>query len=508
MAYASPEQLEDAKNVDHRADIYGVGATLYHLVSGESPRVVKSDALPERLRAVIMKALSERPKDRFFSVDDMARALGGSATPVTPQPPPASGEYCPNPDCRAPTPEGLKYCSRCGTGLFEPCPNPDCEGAFRADTVFCGECGTDIKVWKKAEEHLSRAKELGTSFKVEEAVEECKKALDVHSGYKEASALLKKLEALEMKDFTLEREETFACGGQTHTVLIYRHNQTGLEFVFVPGGSFEMGANSGDSCEKPVHRVDIEPFLFCRTPVTQRVWKGVMSDNPSYFRGGKAMFGLVNRGGGDDHPVENVTWNVCTEFCRRTGLRLPSESEWEYACRAGTDTKYYFGQSESDLGEHSWYTVNSSRRTHRVAQKKPNAFGLFDMHGNVWEWCSDKWHDDYNGAPTNGSSWESSGSSRRVLRGGSWYGSSGYWRSADRSWLAPGDRRSGLGFRPAFSLPLNDWFPLAIGLFSSSPFFFPPAKQAGSWAPASSRRSWGFQGERSPLGNFFAIQHS
>jgi len=257
--------------------------------------------------------------------------------------------------------------------------------------------------------------------------------------------------------FTFIKKETFSCGRETHAVGIYLHEKTGLEFVLVPGGSFEMGSNSGDYYEQPVHRVNIKDFLFCRTEVTQVAWEKVMRESP--------WSGISYVHEGRDYAATCISWNDCGTFCDKTGLRMPTEAEWEYACRAGTSTEYCFGEycfggSDSSLGDYAWYRDNAwdkgEKYAHRVAQKKPNAFGLYDMHGNVYEWCSDKWHSDYNGAPTNGSSWESSGSSSRVLRGGCWPGLSGDCRSARRVWFNPGILNFFLGFRPACSLPLND----------------------------------------------------
>ena len=247
--------------------------------------------------------------------------------------------------------------------------------------------------------------------------------------------------------FTHLKKESFSCGGQTHTVEIYRHDRTGLEFVLVPGGSFEMGSNSGDSDEKPVHRVNVKDFLICRTEVTQGIWEKIMGESPwsgeKYVREGQ------------DYAAAYISWDDCDSFCDKTGLRMPTEAEWEYACRAGTSTKYCFGSSDSGLGNYAWYDDNADEvgeeYAHRVARKKANAFGLFDMHGNVWEWCSDKWHDNYNGAPTDGSSWESSGSSLRVFRGGGWHNNSGHCRSALRNRLDPRMRLYNPGFRPALS---------------------------------------------------------
>ncbi|MBM3327732.1 MAG: formylglycine-generating enzyme family protein [Calditrichaeota bacterium] len=215
----------------------------------------------------------------------------------------------------------------------------------------------------------------------------------------------------------------------------------GMNFVLIPGGSFMMGSNDGYENEKPVHRVEIKSFYMMTTEVTQAQWRTVMGDNPSCFKG-------------DDLPVEYVSWSDCQEFIKKLnqrdpgkGYRLPSEAEWEYACRAGTTTKYYTGDSESDLARAGWYYGNSDSKTHPVGQKQPNAWGLYDMHGNVWEWCEDWYHDTYNGAPGDGRAWTSPAGTYRVLRGGSWIDGGRYCRGAFRGRFGP-DSHDGLnGFR-------------------------------------------------------------
>ncbi len=179
---------------------------------------------------------------------------------------------------------------------------------------------------------------------------------------------------------------------------------TGMEFVYVPGGEFWMGCGENEqgyvSNEKPRHKVTIKGFWMGKYEVTQAQWEAVTKDNPSIFKG-------ANR------PVELVSWNDTQTFLknfRNRGdfgnltPRLPSEAEWEYACRAGTDTAYSF-ENLAQLGEYAWYADNSGGETHPVGQKQPNDFGLYDMHGNVWEWVADTWHDNYNGAPNNGDIW-------------------------------------------------------------------------------------------------------
>jgi formylglycine-generating enzyme required for sulfatase activity len=215
-----------------------------------------------------------------------------------------------------------------------------------------------------------------------------------------------------------------------------------LELVSLPGGSFLMGSEKGHSDEKPVHEVTVAPFLVGRTQVTQAQWRAVMGDIP------KVGFP------GDDRPVESINWREAKDFCDQlaelTGFpfRLPTEAEWEYAARGGTTTEYSFGDDPADLDRYAWYAANSNGQTHPVGQKLPNPFGLYDMHGNVWEWVEDHWHNSYEGAPTDGSAWlTEDDSAPRVLRGGSWYVNYYFLRSALRNINNPDLRNNTYGFR-------------------------------------------------------------
>jgi formylglycine-generating enzyme required for sulfatase activity len=218
-------------------------------------------------------------------------------------------------------------------------------------------------------------------------------------------------------------------------------NSIGMKFTLIKAGESYMGSEESYD-EKPVHKVEIKnPFYLGTYPVTQAEWKAVMDDDPSHFKG-------------DNLPVEQVSWDYVQKFIKKlnekegTGkYRLPSEAEWEYTCRAGTSTRYSFGDSESKLGEYAWYLKNSVEKTHPVGQKEPNSWGLHDMHGNVWEWVQDKWHDSYDGAPTDGSAWKSGDGADRVIRGGSWDYDTGVCRSAVRDDDNPRYRSDDLGFR-------------------------------------------------------------
>jgi len=165
-----------------------------------------------------------------------------------------------------------------------------------------------------------------------------------------------------------------------------------------------------------------------------------MENNPSYFKG-------------DDLPVEQVSWNEAQDFIKKFNdkeggnkYRLPSEAEWEYVARAGTSTRFSFGDDESMLGDYAWYSTNSGNKTHNVGQKKPNPWGLYDIHGNVWDWMQDEYHNSYNNAPTDESSWESGNSPIRVARGGNWNSSSSLCRSADRHYVDQDNSNNHLGF--------------------------------------------------------------
>jgi formylglycine-generating enzyme required for sulfatase activity len=218
-------------------------------------------------------------------------------------------------------------------------------------------------------------------------------------------------------------------------------NTIGMKLHLIRPGTFRMGSESPQARqdEQPAHQVTItKPFYIGVYEVTQAEYEAVMGTNPSNFKGAR-------------RPVETVSWNDAGEFCRKlsakegTTYRLPTEAEWEYACRAGSTTEYCFGDDESRLSEYAWYSANSGSQTHDVGQRKPNAWGLYDMHGNVWEWCED-WYAAY----TAGSQVDPVGpsSSRvRVIRGGSWNLNASYCRSAYRGLYTPGDRGYNIGFR-------------------------------------------------------------
>ncbi|MBD2142589.1 formylglycine-generating enzyme family protein [Anabaena sp. FACHB-1250] len=227
-----------------------------------------------------------------------------------------------------------------------------------------------------------------------------------------------------------------------------------LDMVQIPGGSFMMGSPTSEKgwseSESPQHQVNVPGFSMGKFVVTQEQYQQIMGNNPSRFSGAK-------------RPVEQVSWNDAVEFCQKlsqqTGreYRLPSEAEWEYACRGGTTTPFHFGETiTTDLANYNGtYTYASEpkgkylERTTDVGSFPPNAFGLYDMHGNVWEWCQDDWHNNYIDAPKDGSVWTSRSGNSKVLRGGSSFNVPLYCRSASRtfSYLVEVDIYNSIGFR-------------------------------------------------------------
>jgi formylglycine-generating enzyme required for sulfatase activity len=230
-----------------------------------------------------------------------------------------------------------------------------------------------------------------------------------------------------------------------------RTNQAGLEFVLIPPGSFRMGSTNGNADEKPVHQVTINHgFYLGKYEVTQGQWQSVMGTT-IHQQHDKVAGSYIIVGEGDNYPMYFVSWEEATTFVQRLSAmddgylyRLPTEAEWEYACRAGTKGDYYAG----DSNEIGWSVENSGNQTHAVGGKQPNAFGLCDMSGNVSEWCQDAYHDNYYGAPADGSAWVSGGESqKRVIRGGGWFDRAVYLRSAGRFKDSSDYREYGIGFR-------------------------------------------------------------
>ena len=239
-----------------------------------------------------------------------------------------------------------------------------------------------------------------------------------------------------------------------------------IEFVWIPAGAFTMGTSDDDraqlqdqklwarfdECERPAHRVTIsKPFLLARCEMTQKQWKAIMGKNPSAFKG-------------DTLPVESVSWEDVQQFIKKLNekstlkYRLPTEAEWEYCCRAGGTNffglgKFYDTLNTRQIACHAWFRADSDSGTHPVGEKHPNAWGLFDMHGNVWEWCQDWYSGDYYARSPGIDPLNHEPSTERVFRGGSWFLDWTKLRASSRSGNVPTFKSQYVGFRLACDEP-------------------------------------------------------
>ena len=238
-------------------------------------------------------------------------------------------------------------------------------------------------------------------------------------------------------EYKFVETKTYECGGQKHRIATFKHVKSGLLMNLIPGGTYVMGDGHARADEKPAHKVTIKAMLIGRYEVRQSCWDKVGGTAKPRFKGA-------------DLPMESVSWDDCQAWLKKAGggLRLPSESEWEYACRSGTTTQYFWGDKMDD--SYCWYENNSGAATHPVTAhaNKTNAFGLADMSGNVWEWCQDQWVNDYKNGPRD-SQPRTGNSSYRVFRGGGWYDGASNCRSAVRSYYTPTYRYYSVGVRVA-----------------------------------------------------------
>jgi formylglycine-generating enzyme required for sulfatase activity len=222
------------------------------------------------------------------------------------------------------------------------------------------------------------------------------------------------------------------------------------EMVLIPAGSFIMGSVKGDEDEKPAHEVTLKELRMDKYEVTSEKYyvfvKCAGHRAPYTWESGKIPVGL------EQHPVVNVSWEDSDAYAKWLRMRLPTEAEWEYACRAGSSGEYCFGDKSDELGEYAWYGANSGYKTHPVGEKRPNKWRLYDMHGNAWEWCAD-WYDAnyYVKSTANNPQGPNSGQSR-VLRGGGWSYLSPGCRAANRGWSSPDSGDVYCGFRVSRSV--------------------------------------------------------
>lgn len=302
---------------------------------------------------------------------------------------------------------------------------------------------------------------LPTPFREPEKLPQANDDLATNFSAKPLTSLIPDTTNFEFEVVTVDAQgrETKRCPKQAQYFVEILGDAVELEMVSIPGGKFTMGApqeepESGED-ERPRHLVTVKPFFMGRYPITQVQWRAIASlpkiqhdlePDPSCFQG-------------DNRPVERVNWYDALEFCARLSkkigrtYRLPSEAEWEYACRAQTTTPFHFGATiTTNLANYCGQDQNihgvHHQQTTEVGSFPANAFGLCDMHGNVWEWCADYWHEDYQGAPSDGIVWVMDGNwEYRILRGGSWDYSASFCRCASRFFENKNVRKKEFGFR-------------------------------------------------------------
>jgi formylglycine-generating enzyme required for sulfatase activity/serine/threonine protein kinase len=398
-------------------DIYASGATLYYMLTGNLPESapdrVLSDTLADPLQLLpdlppsinkgIMLALRVKASDRPQSIEELKKILSGSPQPV------------PAVNIKKTEEKSDKKEKR------EDDKKPAIPFWRRTETIVIGIWICLLVLWVIVYGDWGRLEKVSSGKQVVSA----KQSGDVHPE----------------KKIVVDRETTVAITGPKIGD-VWKYPVTGMEFVRVPGGCYQMGCAWDGDCqsnEQPVHEVCVDGFWMGQTEVTQGQWQRVMGSNPSYFKKG------------DNYPVEQVSWEDAKEFIRKLNgmgnvkFRLPSEAEWEYAARSGGKAEKYSGGS--DLDGVAWYSSNSGSSTHPVRTKKSNGLGIYDMSGNVWEWCEDVYIADIYSRSDKKNPIYNSGGPNRVYRGGSWFFVPGNVRCANRGNDDPARRAYSLGFR-------------------------------------------------------------
>jgi len=464
LLYMSPEHIKSPKQVDARTDIYSMGVTLYHLLTGQPPydsSTVSSEyelmdlivrqplprlvGVPNWLQQVLDKATAKAPEARYQSCAEFAAALQGAGrgedtekTTMETAPPPFSSGLGEETQVEEAAPDGA------GTGGAHrespPHHPPPLPKAGRGKIGAQGKPeAAQGKPAKKSKPAVKWGLILLGSL-VGIILYNVIRNTDANSSGSLNTDTRQEENIGQGEENAAQQQEDL---GNSSLPDVTSLESIGKNMVKVEGGTFQMGSNDNRDNEKPVHTVELSSFYMGKTEVTQAQWRKVMGNNPSRFKGC------------DECPVEGVSWNDIQEFLKilnqMTGqnYRLPTEAEWEYVARGGNKSRGYTYAGSKNPSEVAWNDKNSDGKTHPVAQKKPNELGLYDMSGNVWEWCSDWFNFDYYViSPRQNPQGPSLGASR-VNRGGSWDDSPEYSRVANRIGNTPTVRGSYLGFRLA-----------------------------------------------------------
>ena len=429
--YAPMEQYKQGgvSQFSPSTDIYSLGATMYKLVTGETPAEadeINEDGLSfpadvvlsDSVKKAIEFAMQPKRKDRPQSIEEFLRSFEVTAC--------SKGQ-----SDEATVIDVVDNNSVDEETVFE---TKEQEQERKAEEEIKRRVEAELK--RMEEEERERRKEEEIKRRVEE---ELKRMAEEKKRKDEQEQERKRKEAELTKQLSAKQDQTFEVKGVK------------FKMIAVEGGTFQMGATSeqgsdADSDESPVHSVTLSDYYIGETVVTQELWEAVMGNNPSEFKE-RFLFKLKSA----QKPVESVSWHDCKEFItklnRLTGknFRLPTEAEWEYAARGGNKSKGYKYSGSNTIGNVAWYYDNSGKATHNVKTKSPNELGIYDMSGNVWEWCED-WCGDYSSGSQTNPAGPSIGSSR-VCRGGCWISHAGSCRVSNRSYDNPGGRCRSLGLR-------------------------------------------------------------
>ncbi|NUM35779.1 MAG: SUMF1/EgtB/PvdO family nonheme iron enzyme [Candidatus Brocadiae bacterium] len=427
LPYMSPEQYQGKPAMPY-TDMWALGVILYEMTAGYHPFNATSfehfykiicensietiENLPQNKWAVLSSMLDKTGKNRPLSAKETLERLQHESIEIKP----ATYE--------TPLQDAYEKQESRKQKEQEDIQRLEAEFQKRQEKKPVQETQSKILKSQAIEERKIMAKKAVEEIRLKEE----RKILERKE--EKAKSILVKIPG-----FQYLRKASYSCADQSYKIEEYCHEKTGIVFLLLLGGTFDMGSMEYDS-EKPVHKVTLSPFLMAKYPVTQSIWKKILPKNPSVIQG-------------ETLPVENVSWQLCQEFCQKAGLNLPTEAQWEYSVRAGSKTKYYWG-NEIDP-EYCWYSENSQGAVHPVGEKKPNAFGLYDMSGNVWEFCEDSYA-PYLVNPSKNPICNSSGFTR-VCRGGSFKSSAGSCSSSCREGYGPVWRDSSLGFRCVKILP-------------------------------------------------------
>jgi len=521
-AYASPEQKRDAKNVDYRTDIYSLGATIYEMLTGDSPQFVRPDRLSADVSDVIMKAMEPSIELRYFVIDEFIKDYEEKlSSPMKKKQMVSENTVGQCFECGTINTEDSRYCEKCGVGLFENCPK--CDGKFRVGKEYCPKCGVNISNYRKYSEHVSKGKDYLQKYNYSRSLKEFKLAQEINnteealqSLISESESSLKKInrlteegkslyenqeyenaeelfrKALELdpesswlnqtiasisvkikeREVKKRKEESKQLLSQAaekynneyyksaETLLRQAHdinpnsqkvkqmlatvqgimerekrmasNLTSHGLIFVEGGTFKMGSNNVEDDEQPEHQVNVSSFYISKYAINQIEYKEIIGKNPSSFKGNR-------------NPVERASWYDAIRYCNRrselegktpcykingddvlcnfnvNGYRLPTEAEWEYAAYGGIKSQNYEFSGSNNEGDVAWYKSNSGGKTQPSGLKASNELGLYDMSGNVWEWCWDWYSNKYYASSPSINPRGPSFGECRVLRGGSWH---------------------------------------------------------------------------------------